>query len=149
MTPFDCDACGRVTRYDELPDPEVSGIPRIAFVANDPFSDPPLRLYLICKCGEKAYAREMKKLLRRTQVLRSAGNLPHETEIYGWEEIQFKDLKKGDVFRLYDMTKEGKEKPDIVNEDGNHQVCVSLSDAKSLDGEEENYSVESLALRGF
>ena len=49
---FLCTACSQKTLYEELPQPRV-------FLLGQDFSQggPPL-LYIICHCGEKAYAQE-------------------------------------------------------------------------------------------
>ena len=95
-----------------------------------------------------------KKTLRRTQVLvidhADEGEEP-DTVIGYWKNIKFHQLKKGDVFRLYDSDKDGNEKPDVVEDDGRHQVCVALCDAQPMDDPDEypNMFVQSLALRGM
>lgn len=47
---FDCPSCGKTTRYIDLPQP------RVYFVGQDFEGEPPRRNYIICRCGEKAYA---------------------------------------------------------------------------------------------
>ena len=66
-----------------------------------------------------------------------------------WKEITFSELKRGDVFRLWDTDKDtGTLKPDHLNEDGHHDVCVATSDAKKCEPDG-NYVVESFHLNGF
>ena len=101
-----------------------------------------------------------KKPLRKVEILEDI--LRHCPGGHGeykftaqWYAIQFKDLKKGHVYRMFD--------PDGEPVDGG-EVCVALSDAaptkealesvKTLDGKPvkdgaENYFVQSLALLGF
>jgi hypothetical protein len=43
-----------------------------------------------------------------------------------WREIEFRQLRKGDIFRLWDMTSNYGRTPDRTIE-GEHEVCVCLS----------------------
>jgi hypothetical protein len=60
-----------------------------------------------------------------------------------WDEVKFTDLRKGDIFRLWDP--DGK--PDHMV-DGYHDVCVALADPLPQD-DESKFSVESLHVNGF
>lgn len=70
----------------------------------------------------------------------------HDDVVGSWRAASFRDLKKGDVFRLFESSGE----PDISVE-GGPQVCVALSDAAAVDGgdEEKNYAVQSLPLNWY
>ena len=57
-----------------------------------------------------------------------------------WEYIEFSDLRKGDVFRLWDD-----DEPDVLI-DGRHDVCVALSDPEESDGV---LGIESMHINGF
>ena len=60
-----------------------------------------------------------------------------------WKTTTFKDLKKGDVFRLFESSGE----PDIAVEGGHPQVCVAIGDPYVVDeAKEKNYCVQSLPL---
>jgi hypothetical protein len=64
----------------------------------------------------------------------------------GWLRVEFKDLRKGDVFRLF----EPNGKPDI-EEDGRPQVCVALSDPEPAEGGEgvQNYGIQTVPLNWY
>lgn len=87
--------------------------------------------------------------LRRTQKLLVHESVNIDSPKALWVDVDFHRLKKGDIFRLFN-TANGRERPDFMNENGAHQVCVALSGAKILKGyETENYYVQSLPLRGI
>ena len=65
-----------------------------------------------------------------------------------WIDVNFSELKKGHIFRLFDTDKDGNEKPDVLTEDGSHQICVALSDAQPTGDEFENYAVQTIPIRG-
>jgi len=79
--------------------------------------------------------------IRRLEVLDGIQSKTDEYEVTAhWSQIPFADLKKGQIYRMFEP---GGEPVD----DG--EVCVALGDAQLEDGEEENFSVQSLALPGF
>jgi hypothetical protein len=85
--------------------------------------------------------KELK--LRRCEVLDDIQGGPSESKVRGeWEEVPFKDLKKGQVFRLFD---DNEDVPPV--EDGT-SVYVALSNAAPTEPEG-NYVVQSLELAGW
>ena len=61
-----------------------------------------------------------------------------------WKPIEFPEIKKGDIFRLWNK-KGGNRLPDYTI-DGKHDVCVAVSNAYE---HEDSYGVESISVRGF
>ena len=80
-----------------------------------------------------------KKPLRRTERFESVEEQCRYPDregvvarIHGWwKTIKFHQLKKGDIFRLFDTKDNGREVPDQVLR-GHHVVNVALEDAKKM-----------------
>jgi len=82
--------------------------------------------------------------LRRCEVLYDIQGGSSEFNIRGsWDETPFKNLKKGQIFRLFDDA--GGDNP--PTEDG-RSVCVALSDASPTEPLG-NHVVQSLELVGW
>ena len=89
---------------------------------------------------------QMKKTIkwRRCEVLSNIRWRPSESEVHGeWKEALFQDLKKGQIYRLFDSGTAS----DPPIEDGS-SVSVALSDASPTEPDG-NYKVQSLELVGY
>lgn len=74
-----------------------------------------------------------------------------DRSVFGsWDPIEFSQLQKGDIFRLWDVREDGSRYPDHLI-DGKHDVSVALDVAyKTPDGKgTHTYGVKSLSVRGF
>jgi hypothetical protein len=83
--------------------------------------------------------------LRKCDVLTNIRHDPTGRDVDAiWEERLFKDLKKGEIFRLYDLY-DGKN--DCIYENGT-SISVALTDAAPTEPEG-NSVVECLELKGW
>ena len=72
-----------------------------------------------------------KNPMRRTEVFTCVDDPLLIRPFAVWKTIKFNNLKKGDIFRLWDTGEDGKEVPDQVVR-GQHVVNVALEDAKPM-----------------
>jgi hypothetical protein len=97
-----------------------------------------------------------KQVSRSTEILVTENY--EEGSIMGyWKATKFHQLRKGDIFRLWDTNDEGYRTPDRVNPaTGEHDVCVALTDAEYKKDEETfdkdldptRWGVQCVAIRG-
>ena len=86
--------------------------------------------------------------LRKCEVLTNIRSDPTGRDMDAvWEERPFKELKKGEIFRLYDLYDGNADSTTRAYEDGS-SVCVALTDAEPTEPEG-NFVVQSLELKGW
>lgn len=61
-----------------------------------------------------------------------------------WKPVEFHELKKGDIFRLWDKMGDNRVPDYLV--DGKHDVCVAVSNAYEYEG---SHGIESISINGF
>jgi len=81
--------------------------------------------------------------LRKCEVLKISQNGVDHSMVKGeWEETPFKDLKKGQIYRLFDTDQIGPAFETGID------VCACLSDAAPAEPDG-NHFVESISLAGW
>jgi len=63
-----------------------------------------------------------------------------------WEVMGFKDLRKGDIYRVLKRKDEGMFEPALLTDDGRQQVFVATVDADPVEG---TFATKALRVRGF
>jgi len=95
---------------------------------------------------DQTAAETTKKELRSAERFVAQPKTEHTTYVKGfWKPIKFQEIKKGFVFRLWDIDKKGNRTPDHLV-DGKHDVCVATGDA-FVGGE--SFGIESYSINAF
>ena len=82
-----------------------------------------------------------------SQVAAVLKTLDKDDHIEGtWEVIGFKDLKKGDIYRVLKKKSDGMFEPAFNKQNGRQKVFVALQDADPVD---DTFTVKPIQVRGF
>jgi hypothetical protein len=93
-----------------------------------------------------------RKPLRRVEILAIDEILyggGKTVEVLGkWKPIKFRQLRKGDIYRLWDTNDAGVEVPDEL-EKGQHAINVALTNATPAPPTSYNHKVSTILIRGY